>query len=297
MKIVILGHENPDVDSLLSGILLEKYMKDTYKQNFEFIIPDGNVDEESKQILKSIGIDISSYCHKKVNPNDKLLLVDHNVENRFNNEIIGIIDHHPTIEQEEKKENYCININQNSCSTTAIIGEMFDIKDKNDFTLALVGALVDTASFHSTKTNQEQAQWLKQRCIDLGIDFEKYYDIGLCLTDMKNLNEVYLNGLKKYSIEGNKVESSSIQIKDITKYASTINQLIDYIENYRVTKNLDYFVFIVHDMDQFKTTTYTISNEGVTIKNYDKYTSRGNVIIPELKDFIIQKKTKRNPIL
>ena len=146
MKIVILGHENPDVDSLLSGILLEKYMKNTYKQNFEFIIPDGNVDEESKQILKSIGIDISSYCHKQVNPGDTLLLVDHNVENRFNNEIIGIIDHHPTIEQEEKKENYCININQNSCSTTAIIGEMFDIKDKNDFTLALVGALVDTAS-------------------------------------------------------------------------------------------------------------------------------------------------------
>lgn len=38
-KYIILGHENPDVDSIVSGYLLEKYM---IKLGFDaqFVIPD-----------------------------------------------------------------------------------------------------------------------------------------------------------------------------------------------------------------------------------------------------------------
>ena len=292
MKIVILGHENPDVDSLLSGYLLEKYMNDRYGNVFKYVIPDKVLDEESIEILNKIGVDVSKYRGYKVSSDDKLFLVDHNVENRFDNEVIGVIDHHPVVEGRDNFKKPDFYLNQNACSTTAIIAQMFDIKDKDDFIAALVGALVDTASFNSTKTNILQVEWFKKRCLELGIDFDKYYDIGLCLTDIDNLNEAYLNGLKKYNIEGNTVESSYIQIKGVLENSLKINQLTELIEEYRVANNIDYFVFIVHDMDKFETTTYTLSNDGISMKHYDKYTSRGNVIIPELKEYLLNKRTK-----
>ena len=292
MKIVILGHENPDVDSLLSGYLLEKYMNDRYDNTFEYVIPDKVLDEESLEILNKIGIDVSKFRGNKLNQDDKLFLVDHNVENRFNNEVIGVIDHHPVVEGQENYKKPDFYLNQNACSTTAIIAQMFDIKDKDDFIVALVGALVDTASFNSTKTNLQQVDWFKERCLELGVDFDKYYDIGLCLTGIDDLNEVYLNGLKKYNIEGNSVESSYIQIKGVEQKSLQISQLTELIEEYRVANNIDYFVFIVHDMDKFQTTTYTLSNDGISMKHYDKYTSRGNVIIPELKEYLLNKRTK-----
>ena len=76
MKIVILGHENPDVDSLLSGYLLEKYMNDRNDNIFEYVIPDKVLDEESIEILNKIGVDVSKYRGYKVNPDDKLLVED-----------------------------------------------------------------------------------------------------------------------------------------------------------------------------------------------------------------------------
>ena len=293
MEIAILGHENPDVDSLLSGYLLAKYMKNEFGDTFKYVIPDKNIDEESLGIISKLGIDISRFCSNSVGSNDKLFLVDHNVENRFNNEVIGIIDHHPVIEQTDQSKKADFYINQFACSTTTIIAQMFDIKDRNDFIIALVGALVDTASFNSTKTNFEQVEWLKKRCLELDVDFDKYYDIGLCLTDLSDLNKKFLNGLKKYNIEGNNVESSYIQIKGFEQNSSKINQLIELIDKYRLLNGIDYFVFIVHDMDCFKTTTYTLSNDGVSIDNYDSYTSRGNVIIPRLKEYLLNKKTKK----
>ena len=76
MKIVILGHENPDVDSLLSGYLLEKYMNDRYGNVFKYVIPDKVLDEESIEILNKIGVDVSKYRGYKVSSDDKLFLVD-----------------------------------------------------------------------------------------------------------------------------------------------------------------------------------------------------------------------------
>ena len=110
------------------------------------------------------------------------------------------------------------------------------------------------------------------------------------------MNEVYLNGLKKYLLVGKTVESSYIQIKDTKSKNNEIKKIIDLADNYRKDKQIDYFVFIVYDMDKFETCTYTLSDNGIEIENYDKYTSRGNVIIPKLKEklenILIYKKQK-----
>ena len=59
-KIIILGHENPDVDSIVSGYLLEKIL---IKKGYDakFIIPDKNIDIDTMDICTRYGLEPSNY--------------------------------------------------------------------------------------------------------------------------------------------------------------------------------------------------------------------------------------------
>ena len=62
MRYIILGHSNPDVDSILSGILLEKVLNKKYNTDeYKFIIPEEHIDTTSDNIIKELGIDLDKY--------------------------------------------------------------------------------------------------------------------------------------------------------------------------------------------------------------------------------------------
>ena len=55
---IIIGHDNPDVDSILSGILLDRIMRKNGLSS-SFIIPDKNIESDTFEVLKFLGIDFS----------------------------------------------------------------------------------------------------------------------------------------------------------------------------------------------------------------------------------------------
>ena len=61
--------------------------------------------------------------------------------------------------------------------------------------------------------------------------------------------------------------------------------MIDISKNRIDSEKLDAFVFIVYDMDDFKTTYYLITDDGVKEKYYDVYVSRGNTIMSEIEKY------------
>lgn len=65
---IILGHENPDVDSIISAIILNKILtKKGYSS--EFIIPDKEINKDTLEILNNYNIDPTIYM-KRI-PNNK----------------------------------------------------------------------------------------------------------------------------------------------------------------------------------------------------------------------------------
>lgn len=59
-NLIVIGHQNPDVDSIVSGIVLSKYLK--YKgYNCSYVIPDQSIDKETSQILSNFEIDCNLY--------------------------------------------------------------------------------------------------------------------------------------------------------------------------------------------------------------------------------------------
>ena len=104
-KYIILGHENPDIDSIISGYLLETLMK---KKGYdaEFIIPDKTISKEDIDLSAYCGIDPTAYQKSLPTAADtKYILVDHH-ERNVPGEIVAIIDHHPTKTKDIKCKYY-----------------------------------------------------------------------------------------------------------------------------------------------------------------------------------------------
>lgn len=289
-KIIILGHENPDVDSIISGYLLEKLFlrKGILAQ---FIIPDKNIDSESVNLCLKYGLDPTKY-QKQIDFNDKNLqyfLVDHD-KREVAGKIVGVIDHHPTHEPIEC-EYY---VNQPASSTTCLICQGQEgFFTPQELELACLGAFVDTASFKSTKARLEDQDWVN-RMIRMGnLDYQKLYEDGLCLTSLDDLEKASFKSLKKYVLAGEKVEASTIQIEDSEMRMKEIERMLQIIKKYVLEQDLGLFVFIVHNMTFFRTRAYLISKNGITIKDYEQYTSRGTRIIPDVEIEIKKKKIKK----
>lgn len=276
-KQIILGHQNPDVDSIVSGILLEKFLNKVANIDAEFVIPDESIEEETKNICTTYEIDINSHCRKLTDADQEFILVDHN-QREVNGKITGIIDHHPPYNNPNNLEFY---LNEPASSTAILIvknDELFF--NKKELEQAVIATLIDTVSFNSSKTRKIDKLWIEKIIKDYNLNQEKLEKSALYLTNLNKPN-VFLNGLKKYQYEDNIFESSYIQVENPEENQSKINSIINNLINYTIDNNLETFIFIVHDMTNFKTTTYEITKDNIEIKNYDQYTSRGNIIIPK----------------
>ena len=291
-KYIILGHENPDNDSIVSGYLLEKLMK-RLGYDVEFIIPDETISEENIMLANYCGLDPTSY--QKEIPNDpsaKYILVDHH-ERIVPGEIVAIIDHHPT-----NKEISCKYYqNERACSTSCLIAkdrERFFSLD--DLKMTCLSAMVDTAAFHSNKTVVRDYLWVRSLCAKYGFNYEELMTTSMCPTDISDIEKASINGLKKHDLAGHKVASSFLHLPSPTANQEEINQMIEYLKTYIKDEGYDLFAFIVHDITNFKSTLYKIREDSIDTVQYDEYTSRGTRIIPELTEELktYQKKKTTN---
>ena len=139
------------------------------------------------------------------------VLVDHH-ERELDGTIVGIIDHHVANKEINVDYYYNKSISSASCYICQGNEEFFDEKD---LTLAFVAAMVDTASFNSTKGRVEDNDWIINLCKERNIDYEKIYETGLCLTDLSNLEQVSFNGLKHYNLCDKEIEASYIQVRNL----------------------------------------------------------------------------------
>lgn len=278
MEYIILGHANVDVDSIVSGYLLEKIMtKMGYKASF--VIPDEEVSKESEDLCSKYDLSLYQFKNRQLKDDAKYILVDHNVRD-VPGEIVAVVDHHPVLDG-DKKDNYYI---EDASSTACMIAmENEKYLSKHDIELACLATFVDTASFHSTKTRKSDISWINEMCTKYEFDYDKLYVDGLCLTSLKDVDEILFNGFKAYEFDNFIVHSSYIQVATIDKSIKVVDAIIDKLKEYMKSNDLDLYVFIVYDMSAFYTKVFEIGKDKIDEREYHLYASRGNTVIPDVK--------------
>ena len=210
-KYIILGHENPDVDSIISGYIYQNFLN-RHKVNAEFIIPDEIIEEDTLKICRSFNLEPIQFQKPLVfDEKTKFILVDHHQRENIG-EVVQIIDHHPSSNSPDNDKT----INEHASSTSCLIVQgMEKYFSIHEIELACLAAMVDTASFRSTKTREIDVDWIRQMCEEKNLNYNKLYDAGLGIDDLSNPKDIMLHGLKRYTINGHNIESSTIHISNI----------------------------------------------------------------------------------
>lgn len=283
--ITILGHDNIDVDSFLSGILLSNLLNYLKIKN-EFIILEEVKEDETYRIVKELlGIDMKEYYSGKEDSSRKLFLQDH-YETIHEGKVVACIDHHPT----SRKIEYPFYYSRRSCSTSYMVYEImkeagYEISDE-EAKMILVSMMIDTVSFRSAKTVEYETNIAYQIAEEYKLNYDEIEKYCLCLTPIEEMSyeEIVNNGFKYYNYNGNKVKSSYVQL--YSKLPQRILYiLIDIIKKLMEEENLQMWVFILFDCKENKTYEYRVKagTEECEMHKYAGILSRGTNIMPEIE--------------
>lgn len=288
MKLVILGHENPDFDSIISGMLLENIYRKMYRYEADFIIPD-EVLKDTAKLCNKYHVDYRRYQKKyELDEDIHSVLVDHSVDLRNIPSVIVAIDHHPTKQELPYLVKYC-----HTTSTALLIYNMYKNIykfSKQEINLVVAASYIDTLSLKSTKTTPSDIVECKNLIAKYDLNKDEMYLDGLSITDMSDIKACSLNGLKKYEINNNKVYSSYVQVTEdeLNKIPLILKEIPRTMRN----KGVDYFVFIVTNVSNMTTKSYLLSKNfgsSIEVMEYNHIASRGQEIIPELERKLMRK--------
>lgn len=251
-ELVILGHDNIDVDAVLSGILLSKLFNYLKIKN-HFYILESVKEGETYNIVKGLfGIDMKQF--EKIGENEKrLLFLEDHFETVHAGKIIGCIDHHPT----SREVKYDFMYKRNSCAAAYLIYEIMQLvgykPSAEEAKMIIVSMMVDTTSFKSSKTIMEEVEVAKKLAYEYELDYDYY---------------------------GYKVSSAYLQLYEKPSDSIVNDVWIKALREKIKECHLEMYVFIIFEMEKDKTYEIRVTENGVKKFEYPKILSRGKDIMP-----------------
>lgn len=279
-EINIIGHDNIDVDALLSGVLLSKLFNFlNIKSKFRIIQPIKK-DDTFNIISELTTINMYDYEEKEESLNN-LFLVDH-YETTHNGNIIGCIDHHPT----KKEHAYTFSYVRNSSATAYLIYEL--MKEANypltdvEAKMIIISMLVDTTAFKSSKAIPEEVKAAKNLAKRFKLDYDYLEKYCLCLTpiDQMKICEITSNGQKQYNYNGHIVTSAYLQLYGMPAI-EIVNSWINHLNTVVTsrTSNTEY----IFNTQNSQTIEYQITKRYTKKIIHNGILSRGKDIMPQVK--------------
>jgi len=246
----IVGHRNPDTDSVVSTILLSNLLGDNYLPSIA-----NELNKETKYVLDLLKIPqpvkISSDC-------DACVLVDHNEPNQMSPEVSCdkvemIVDHHK-LGGLALSTPITVKIEPVG-STCTIICKLFKENNKQisqqQASLMLAGIISDTLNLKSPITTEEDVEAVKQlkAISDFNVDnlasgmFKAKSDLtGVSIETV--VNQDY----KNFEIAGKKVGFGVFETVSPESALERVEEIFTALKNKKQAENTDYMFFAVVDI-------------------------------------------------
>ena len=289
-ELIILGHDNIDVDAFLSGVLISKLFDYLGVRNRFCILETVAVESETSQIvLNLLGMDMRKWVNTEDGEyENRLLFLEDHFETFHKGKVVGCIDHHPTSKQVEFDFEY----RKKSCATAYMTYEIMKLvgyqPSKDESKMIIISMMVDTTSFMSSKTIPEEVEVAKRLADKYQFDYDALIKYCLCLTPISGMKryEIVSNGQKYYDYSGNRVGSSYLQLYELPDEI-IINGWLRVIHDKILKEKLKMQVFIIFSIKDNKTYEYLVNKNSVSTIIHEGILSRGKDIMPKIeKSFI-----------
>lgn len=284
-EISIIGHDNIDVDAVLSGVLLSRLLK-FLNINARFIILQPIKKDDTYEIVSEL-TDVNMYSYEEKNENElrNLFLVDH-YETTHKGKIVGCIDHHPT----EKENTYEFSYVRNSSAAAYLVYELMKVANypltAEETKMIIISMMVDTTAFRSSKTILKEVEVARVLAKEFNLDYEYLEKYCLCLTPIEkmNIDEIISNGHKEYNYNGHTVKSAYLQLYGMPN-ETTVNKWLTYL-NSKVGDEIsspEMIVFIIFDTKSNITYEYQVMQYYTKKIIHNGILSRGKDIMPKIE--------------
>ncbi len=287
-KILVMGHKNPDTDSICSAISYANLKKEL---GFEVeAVRLGTISKETQFILDYLNMDAPRLI-ESVNSGDQIILVDHNeagqsVDGRDNATILEIIDHHKI----DLKTSDPINLRFETvgCSST-IISKIYEEKGvaitKEMATVMLSAIMSDTLIFKSPTCTEEDVKQGKKLAEISGLDYEVYgKDLLIAGTslDDKTAYEIVNIDCKPFEFGNQKAAVAQVNTVEISAVLARKDELETVMKELMTKDGLDFVTLMITDIITNSTELYVVGDKTLTIKTFGMTEGAETVFLPNV---------------
>ena len=277
-KILVIGHKNPDTDSICSSLAMANLQT---KLRGEEVISCrlGEINEETKYALNYFKVEAPKLI-EKVDEGQEVILVDHNeftqsVEGIEKAKILAVVDHH-RINNFQTSEPLFYYAQPVGCTATVL----FELYKSNDVEiepqiagLMLSAIISDTLLLKSPTTTDKDKKAVEELAKLANVDISKYgLEMLKAGTNLDKYTEEELINLDAKSMEKDGIkyiiaQVNTVSIPDVLKRKEKIEQEI----NKEITsKGLSLFVFVITDIVNSNSTAIVLGDRTDAIsKTYE----------------------------
>jgi manganese-dependent inorganic pyrophosphatase len=255
--IYVVGHKNPDTDSICSAIALAYFLDSTPAKL-------GNLNQETSFVLTKFNFEEPITLTKA--KGSQIYLVDHSekfqtLDDLEEGTLIGIIDHHKIGISTSSPIVY---ISKPVGSTASIIAELYFRKSldyigarNKDLLPNLAGILLsailsDTVLFKSPTTTKLD----KELAIELAkiAKIENLYEYGMEMLKAKSsiinlpATNIFNTDYKEFCMNGSKVGISQVEVVDPSELEDKKDEIFHLMKKEFDVKNLTLILFVITDI-------------------------------------------------
>ena len=251
---IVIGHTNPDTDSIGSAILLAHLETALGRPTEPKALGEPNA--ETRYVLERFGFEAPEIISSTGDA--QVLIVDHTERSQAppdlsSDRIVGIVDHHKLGDIQTTNPPSVIIAPLGSTAT--IIARLYDqygvaLSDALKG-LALCCILSDTVILRSPTTTEEDSDLAHELAEDLGVEltelgkaqFEAKADFG-----SKQPSEVLAIDMKAYVMGSKKIAIAQVEVADPSIILGHAERYREAMQSEREMKGYDSFIFIVTDI-------------------------------------------------
>lgn len=270
--IYVIGHKNPDTDSIASAIAYAWYLN---QKGIEALpARNGEINSETKFILEKFGFELPVLLENA--NNQKLALVDHNEKEQQpigNFEILEIWDHH--------KFNFSypnpISIYSEPVGATAtLLAKRFFEQQteipKNITALLISAILSDTIIFKSPTTTTIDREVINKLNQEWNFNLEELgKEIKMAGIDFNlSIKELILRDLKEYIFSEKKIGIGQFELIEVEKFLEKEEEIIRAMKEIKEEKKYDSLIFACTDILKEGSEVFIIGQEKEIEKIFNK---------------------------
>jgi len=285
-KIYIVGHKNPDTDSICAPIAYAYLLKKKGKNAIPAKL--GEINPETKFVLNYFKIEIPETL--KDATGKQLILLDHNEasqspDNIEKGEILEVIDHH--------KISFSLSApiyfwTEPLGSTSTIIAKKY-FQEKVKIPKKIAGILLsailsDTVVFRSPTTTKEDIEIAKKLAKIAGIkNLEKFgIEIKKQKATLKGLSSktIIFSDFKIFDFSGKKVGIGQVEVCDLKEVNKRKKEIIKKLKEISQKENYDLILLMATDIIKESSQLLTVGEINFLKKAFRKSVENNTLYLP-----------------